>query len=50
MAEASNDLANLGADHNLMGNILLEAGQPDQAWEKFKSSSSSSTRRTSRPR
>jgi tetratricopeptide (TPR) repeat protein len=36
VAEASMDLANLGADHNLIGNILLEAGQPDQAGEEFK--------------
>jgi len=38
IAEASQDLANLSADYNLMGNILLEAGQPDQAWDKFETS------------
>jgi tetratricopeptide (TPR) repeat protein len=35
IAEALKDGASLSADLNLMGNILLEAGQPDAALAKF---------------
>ena len=35
VAEAQKDGASLSADLNLMGNILLEAGQPDAALAKF---------------
>ena len=31
IAEASGDLANVSGDQNLMGDILLESGQPDKA-------------------
>jgi tetratricopeptide (TPR) repeat protein len=36
IAEASKDLANLGADHNFMGQILLFAGKPAEAATEFK--------------
>lgn len=35
IAEASKDLGNLAADHQLMGNIYLAAGQPDKAAAEF---------------
>jgi tetratricopeptide (TPR) repeat protein len=35
IAEAGKDLGNLSADWNLMGNILLEAGRPDEAAARF---------------
>jgi len=35
ISEADQDLATLSGDLNLMGNVLLEAGQPDKALEKF---------------
>jgi tetratricopeptide (TPR) repeat protein len=36
IAEGGKDLANAAGDLNLMGNILLEAGQPDAALARFK--------------
>ncbi len=35
LAEAAKDMATLSGDQNLMGNILLESGQPEPALEKF---------------
>lgn len=35
IAEAGQDMATLSGDQNLMGDILLEAGQPEPALEKF---------------
>ncbi len=35
IAEADKDLATMAGDLNLMGNILLEAGQPDEALAKY---------------
>jgi tetratricopeptide (TPR) repeat protein len=35
IAEAGQDMATVSGDQNLMGNILLEAGRPEPALEKF---------------